>query len=84
VDYTLFISFISHGGGNKEGDWVTSEKAVLFSPKPVMMVYRGKLLSLIKKAKTGSPPPDSRENQNTCLLNKLGRQSWVELIEDAW
>jgi len=45
-----------------------------------MMVYRGKLLAMLKSAikeKDWQQPPDTRENQITSLLNKLGRQAWV-------
>jgi hypothetical protein len=72
---------LSHGGINEKGEWVTPKKETLFPQKPVMIVYRAKLLSLIKNAmkkeKDWQLPPDSRENQITSLLNKLGRQSWV-------
>jgi len=60
---------------------MTPKKDILFPQKPVMIVYRAKLLSLIKKAmkkeKDWQFPPDSRENRITSLLNKLGRQPWV-------
>ncbi len=72
---------ISHGGITEKGDWITPKKAVLFPQKPVMIVYRAKLLSLIKNAmkkeKDWQLPPDKRENHITRLLNKLGRQPWV-------
>jgi len=72
---------LSHGGINEKGEWMTPKKENLFPQKPVMIVYRAKLLALIKNAmkkeKDWQPPPDSRENRITSLLNKLGRQPWV-------
>ncbi|WP_460882069.1 transposase, partial [Pseudaeromonas pectinilytica] len=35
---------LTHGGLNEAGDWIAPRKAVLFPQKPLMMVYRGKLL----------------------------------------
>jgi len=71
---------ISHGGINEKGEWITPKKETLFPQKPVMMVYRGKLLAMLKSAikeKDWQQPPDTRENQITRLLNKLGREAWV-------
>ena len=71
---------ISHGGINKQDDWVKPKKDILFPQKPVMMVYRGKLLSMIKKTmktKEWNFPPTTSKNQLTSLLNKLGRKDWV-------
>ena len=73
-------ALISHGGINEKGEWISPKKAALFPQKPVMMVYRGKLLSMIKSAmkeKGWQRPPSYRENHIISLLNKLGRQPWV-------
>ena len=71
---------LSHGGINKKGEWVEPKKASLFPQKPVMMVYRGKLLSMIRTAMQRDDwqlPPDMQKTQLSNLLNKLGRQDWV-------
>lgn len=71
---------ISHGGLNKQGQWVEPKKKILFPQKPVMQVFRAKLLALIKKALNKPSwvlPPDRRQNQVVSLLNKLGRNPWV-------
>ena len=71
---------ISHGGINQQGEWVEPTKDSLFPQKPIMMVYRGKLLSLIKAALCNEQwqlPPDYTETKIKNLLNKLGRQDWV-------
>ena len=73
-------ALVSHGGVNEKGEWVAPKKESLFPQKPVMMVYRGKLLSLIKAAMKKASwqlPPNCRESQLTNLLNKLGRKDWV-------
>jgi len=71
---------ISHGGLDRQGQWLEPKKKVLFPQKPVMQVFRAKLLVLIKKA-LSKPcwvlPPDRRQNQTVSLLNKLGRKPWV-------
>jgi len=71
---------ISHGGIDSGGVWVMPKKKVLFPQKPVMMVFRGKLLSMIKAVvSTGqyALPPAKRASEVSNLLNKLGRQAWV-------
>lgn len=71
---------ISHGGLDSQGRWVEPKKKHLFPQKPVMMVYRGKLLSYLKAALGSGDlqlPPDRREHHVQALLNKLGRQDWV-------
>jgi len=73
-------TLISHGGINAQGQWVKPRKKHLFPQKPVMMVYRGKLLSLLKDALT-SGKLQLPEGQDTLhgmnLFNRLGRQDWV-------
>ena len=71
---------ISHGGINSEGDWVEPKRESLFPQKPVMQVYRGKFLALLRKALEKSEvviPTDEREQHIKNLLNKLGRKEWV-------
>ncbi len=73
-------ALVSHGGINKAGDWVVPKKDTLFPQKPVMMVFRGKLLAMVKQAMKDDDwqlPPDYRESQVNNRLNKLGRQDWV-------
>jgi len=71
---------ISHGGVDKQGQWVEPKKKELFPQKPVMHLFRGKMLAMLKQAlqHTGWVlPPDRRNNQVVSLFNKLGRRSWV-------
>lgn len=81
---------ISHGGLNTEGQWVTPKKKHLFPQKPVMMVYRGKLLDKLRKHLSRGElalPTGSARHQVKAELNKLGRREWVvyfcERYDDA-
>jgi len=67
---------ISHGGIDTLGHWSAPKKKCLFPQKPIMMVYRGKLLSLLKQAIKSDDwryPPNHVEYQLLNLFNKLGR-----------
>lgn len=71
---------VSHGGLNKEAQWVEPKKASLFPAKPVMMVYRGKFLEIVRSALKNEElvlPPDSLNYKIKNSLNKLGRAPWV-------
>jgi len=71
---------LSHGGLDKAGEWKTPKKKILYPQKPIMIVYRGKYLALLKKALTQDTwryPPDTGEVKTINLANKLGRQDWV-------
>ena len=71
---------ISHGGLNHEGEWVKPKKQRLFPQKPVMMVFRGKLLASLKShLESGALvlPPDSDDCKAKTLFHFLGRKSWV-------
>lgn len=73
-------ALITHGGVDEQGEWIQPKKDSLFPQKPVMMVYRGKLLSLLKTALSDESfqlPPNTSETQVKNLINKLGRQDWV-------
>ena len=73
-------TLVSHGGINEMGEWVEPKKADLFPQKPIMMVYRGKLLAMVKAAMEEANwqlPPNTQASQLTNRLNKLGRQDWV-------
>jgi len=73
-------ALISHGGINEQGDWVEPRKKHLFPQKPVMMVYRGRLLSLLKEALVEGrlSLPKGRDFYHVkSLFNRLGRQDWV-------
>lgn len=71
---------ISHGGLDAQGQWVVPKKDSLFPQKPVMMVFRGKLLALLKGALAQGIlvlPADKPKHQIEALFNQQGRQSWV-------
>jgi len=73
-------ALISHGGINNYGEWVAPKKDCLFPQKPLMMVFRGKLLADIRQAMQHSQwifPPNHNETHINNLLNKLGRNPWV-------
>ena len=71
---------LSHGGLNTDDKWVVPTKKILFPQKPIMMVYRGKLLEMVRKALDSEElilPPSIEDFQAKGLLNKLGRKEWV-------
>jgi hypothetical protein len=71
---------ISHGGMNEGGQWVVPKKEQLFPQKPVMMVFRGKMLSMVKVALRKGElkfPTSRRVHQIEAELNRLGRLPWV-------
>ncbi|WP_345419666.1 IS91 family transposase [Halioxenophilus aromaticivorans] len=71
---------LSHGGINSSGQWVEPKKAVLFPQKPVMQVYRGKLLANIRRAIETEMmviPRDREKHHLMGLCNRLGRKDWV-------
>ena len=71
---------ISHGGLNQQGEWIIPKKDSLFPQKPVMMVFRGKLLALMKTALEKGElkfPAQTQKSDVSNLLNKLGRRAWV-------
>lgn len=71
---------ISHGGTDASNQWRAPKKKKLFPQKPVMMVFRGKFSSLIRKHLDSGDlvlPEDCSANQLKSLLNKLGRKPWT-------
>ncbi|TAA39176.1 IS91 family transposase [Corallincola spongiicola] len=71
---------ISHGGLTEQGQWREPKKAVLFPQKPLMMVYRGKLLAGLKQALSEQEltlPEGRSASSMTQLCNQLGRKCWV-------
>mgnify|MGYP002146079336 FL=1 len=71
---------LTHGGLNDAGDWVLPRKSVLFPQKPLMLVYRGKLLAALRRALLAGElvvPPDRSLQQCLNLCNQLGRKAWV-------
>jgi hypothetical protein len=72
-------ALISHGGLDEKGNWIKPRKKHLFPQKPLMMVFRGKLLALLRsKLNRGeiTLPPDKNKQQIHTLLNFLGRKNW--------
>ena len=71
---------ISHGGVNDEGEWVVPKKDSLFPQTPVMMVFRGKFIAMVRAALEKEDlrlPEGVRETPFQNMLNKLGRKKWV-------
>lgn len=78
---------ISHGGLDREGQWVEPKKDSLFPQKAVMMVFRGKLLAKLKKLMKSNSlvfPMDRDSVHFKILLNKLGRKEWVVNFSDRY
>ena len=78
---------ISHGGLGKDGKWVEPKKKHLFPQKPVMMVFRGKLLDFLKKKLAAGElvlPPDHIESRTKSLFNFLGRKDWTVHFTDRY
>ncbi|WP_250655473.1 IS91 family transposase [Alkalimarinus coralli] len=71
---------ISHGGLDAKGQWVEPKKGSLFPQKPVMMVFRGKLLATLKKALEQEKlvlPKGEMTHKVKAMLNQQGRKDWV-------
>lgn len=71
---------ISHGGLNAKQDWVEPKRDILFPQKPVMLVFRGHYLSLLKKKAASGElvvPPDSSPEEWLNRINRLYRKDWV-------
>jgi Putative transposase/Transposase zinc-binding domain len=71
---------ITHGGLNKTGEWIEPKKKHLFPQKPLMMVFRGKLLSYLLSALNDHVvilPVDQKPYQVNALFNSLKRKPWV-------
>ena len=73
-------ALISHGGLNDSGRWIEPKKKNLFPQKPLMMVFRGKLLALIRSKLNQNElrlPSDTNHKQLTKQINFLGRKHWT-------
>ena len=71
---------ISHGGLSKGGQWVEPRKKHLFPQKPVMQMYKGKFLSLLRKELLKENcilPPTMSESQCRELLCVIRKKDWV-------
>ncbi len=72
-------ALVSHGGLDDKGKWVEPRKKHLFPQKPLMLVFRGKLLALLRIKLTRGDitiPPNKHSHQMQTLLNFLGRKNW--------
>lgn len=69
---------ISHGGLSHRGNWVTPKRNILFPQKPLMQVYRGKLLALLRSAIDQKVLADTHTPARLrSLFNRLGRKDWI-------
>jgi len=72
-------ALVADGGLSEDGIWVSSRRSHFLPARVVMMVFRGKLLALLReglaKGSLRLPPNKSRERFES-LLNKLGRVKW--------
>lgn len=70
---------ITHGG-LKGGRWLTPKRRRFLPAKVLMMLYRGKILSVLRQQTIRQEmtlPPSLSKQQTLNLLNKLGRKDWV-------
>ena len=73
-------ALVSHGGLSDSGQWVEPKKKHLFPQKPLMMVFRGKLLALLRGKLERDElilPPDKHSHQLRKLFNFIGRKEWT-------
>ncbi len=72
-------ALVADGGLSEDGSWMSSRRSHFLPARVVMMVFRGKLLALLReglaKGALRLPPKQSRERFES-LLNKLGRVKW--------
>ncbi len=71
---------VSHGGMNEAGEWVIPKKTCLFPQKPMMFVFRGKILAALRHLNQQGQlqlPSSITKQQFFNLLNQLGRKEWV-------
>lgn len=72
-------ALVADGGLSDDGIWMSSRRSHFLPARVVMMVFRGKLLALLRaglaKGALRLPPKQSRERFES-LLNKLGRVKW--------
>ena len=71
---------ISHGGLNTGGDWVHPRKKHLYPQRPVMMVFRGKLISALRQAlaqQDWALEPGLTQRDYGHCLNQLCSTQWV-------
>jgi hypothetical protein len=73
-------ALISHGGLNASGKWVEPKKKDLFPQEPVMIVFRGKLLDMVRQSlKKGDLvlPFEVNMDEIQRLLIKQRKKDWV-------
>ena len=73
-------TLISHGGLNKSGAWIKPKKKRLFPQKPLMQVFRGKLLSYLRKAMLNEAwvyPPEQHKDECQHRLQIIRKKEWV-------
>jgi hypothetical protein len=65
---------ISHGGISKDNEWVEVKKKRLFPYKPVMMMFKGKVIDMIKRGVF---------NDEIVLPDGLDQQGYLNLIKSV-
>lgn len=71
---------ISHGGINKANEWVEPRKKHLFPQKPVMLIFKGIFLKLLRRSllkETCVLPPSIDDQACRELLCELRKKDWV-------
>ncbi len=78
---------ITAGGVTAAGQWREAQRNFLFPIRAVSVVFRGKLLALIRRDLAAGRlqlPPDFSEQRLQNLLNKLGRTKWNVHIRERY
>ncbi len=71
---------VSHGGLNEKGQWKEPKKKHLFPQKPVMLVFRGKMLGMLKKLVSNGDlkrPKQALIGELMNILQRLYRKEWT-------
>lgn len=68
---------IAHGGLDPQGQWKKPKKRCLFPARVMMALFRGKLLSALRKESDLVIPADTTTSKCRDLLYKLGKKTWV-------
>ena len=78
---------VSHGGLNESGEWKEPKKKHLFPQKPVMLVFRGKMLSaLSERVEAGELklPVGDCLGKTLNTLQRLYRKQWTVNFSDRY
>ena len=70
---------VADGGLSAQGAWVKPRRSHFLPARVVMLLFRGKLLAVLREAVAGGRlrlPPDINRTRMIALLNRLRRKKW--------